>query len=251
MEAYRRLYYHKSSRSPDFSSSRRSSVLWLVSVGWCREQRTEKVTLGLFAQVGDHVGVPGVQTCELIARDDCACARMPRISCVGDPCSWRGPVSSCGHQGARASWTRWRRRCCWHRDMTATASWSYCRHWLHSHLLVGISECHRNRNMAETILVNSSPLSAAYMHQWTGSTLVQVMARCLTAPSHYLNRCWLIVSKVLWHLSEGVMLRISADTISKSRSKIASLKSYLDLPGDIELTWDLVKYISISVRHGF
>ena len=28
-----------------------------------------------------------------------------------------------------------------------------------------------------------------------GSTLVQVMAWCLTAPSHYLNQCWLCISQ--------------------------------------------------------
>ena len=32
----------------------------------------------------------------------------------------------------------------------------------------------------------------------SGSTLVQVMACCLTAPSHYLNQCWLIISRVQW-----------------------------------------------------
>ena len=31
------------------------------------------------------------------------------------------------------------------------------------------------------------------------STSAQVMACCLTAPSHYLNQCWLIISKVLWN----------------------------------------------------
>ena len=30
----------------------------------------------------------------------------------------------------------------------------------------------------------------------SGSTLAQVMAGCLTAPSHYLNQCWLVISKV-------------------------------------------------------
>ena len=29
------------------------------------------------------------------------------------------------------------------------------------------------------------------------------MACCLTAPSHYLNQCWLIISKVSWHSFEG------------------------------------------------
>ena len=38
---------------------------------------------------------------------------------------------------------------------------------------------------------------------WSGSTLAQVMACCLMAPSHYLNQCWLIICKVQWHLSEG------------------------------------------------
>ena len=33
----------------------------------------------------------------------------------------------------------------------------------------------------------------------SGSTLAQVMACFLTAPSHFLNQYWLIVSKVLWH----------------------------------------------------
>ena len=35
------------------------------------------------------------------------------------------------------------------------------------------------------------------------STLVQLMACCLTAPSHYLNQCWLIIIKVQWCSSEG------------------------------------------------
>ena len=30
-------------------------------------------------------------------------------------------------------------------------------------------------------------------------TLAQVMAYCLTASSHYLNQCWLMISEVLWH----------------------------------------------------
>ena len=37
----------------------------------------------------------------------------------------------------------------------------------------------------------------------TGWTLAQVMACCLTAPSHYLNQCWLTIRVVLWHSSEG------------------------------------------------
>ena len=56
-------------------------------------------------------------------------------------------------------------------------------------------------------LVNSLWPSDAIWWQRSGSTLVQVMACCLTAPSHYLNQCWLIISKVLWHSSEDIIIR--------------------------------------------
>ena len=36
----------------------------------------------------------------------------------------------------------------------------------------------------------------------TGSTLTQVAACRLMAPSHHLNQCWLIISLVLWHTQE-------------------------------------------------
>ena len=43
---------------------------------------------------------------------------------------------------------------------------------------------------------NSLRLSDVIWWQRSGSTLAQVMACGLTAPSHYLNQCWLIISKV-------------------------------------------------------
>ena len=44
------------------------------------------------------------------------------------------------------------------------------------------------------------------------STLVRVTACGLAAPSHYLNQCWLIISKVLWHSSEDIIIRRSEET---------------------------------------
>ena len=42
---------------------------------------------------------------------------------------------------------------------------------------------------------------------WPSSTKWQhwsrPMAWCLTAPSHYLNQCWLFISEVVWHLHES------------------------------------------------
>ena len=46
---------------------------------------------------------------------------------------------------------------------------------------------------------NSLGPSDAIWRWRSWSTLVQVMACCLTAPSHYLNQCWLIISEVQWH----------------------------------------------------
>ena len=48
-------------------------------------------------------------------------------------------------------------------------------------------------------LVNSLWPSDAIWRQGSGSTLAQVMVCCLAAPSHYLNQCWLIISKTQWH----------------------------------------------------
>ena len=45
--------------------------------------------------------------------------------------------------------------------------------------------------------------SDAIWRQWSWTTLAQVTACCLTAPSHYLNQCWLIIRGVLWHTSES------------------------------------------------
>ena len=52
-------------------------------------------------------------------------------------------------------------------------------------------------------LLNSLWPSDTIWRQRSGSTLAQVMACCLMAPSHYLNQCWHISSKVEWRSSNG------------------------------------------------
>ena len=84
--------------------------------------------------------------------------------------------------------------------------------------------------------VNSLWPSDIIRRQGTESTLAQVMACCLTASSHYLNHSWLIISKVLWHSSEGIIMRRSKIPISKTRLKITFLEYHSDLPGANELT---------------
>ena len=55
--------------------------------------------------------------------------------------------------------------------------------------------------------LNSLGPSDTIWRQISGSTLAQVMAYCLMAPSHYLNQCWLILSKVQWHSYDGNFIR--------------------------------------------
>ena len=81
--------------------------------------------------------------------------------------------------------------------------------------------------------------------QRTGSILAQVMARCLTALSHYPNHCWHIVSKVPWHSYDDIIVRKSEYLkvqISKSKMKIAFSKLRPDFTG----TKELINTISIS-----
>ena len=72
-------------------------------------------------------------------------------------------------------------------------------------------------------MVNSLwPSDAVWRHR-SGSTLAQVMACCLTAPSHYLNQCRLIISKVHWHISKGNFIKDMSAIIIKISMNISSI----------------------------
>ena len=83
------------------------------------------------------------------------------------------------------------------------------------------------------------PSDAIWRHR-SRSTLAQVMACCLMAPSHYQNQCWLIFSKVQWHPLEGNCTKIAQSLITK----INNLKFHSNLPVDNEL-----KYIFRPWQH--
>ena len=51
------------------------------------------------------------------------------------------------------------------------------------------------------------PIDTTWHHR-TWSTLVQVMACCLMAPSHYPNQCWFIISEILWYFLKAISLEI-------------------------------------------
>ena len=64
--------------------------------------------------------------------------------------------------------------------------------------------------------VNSLWPSDALWWQGSGSTLIQVMACCLMAPSHYLSQCWLIINEVMWYSHGGIFTGNAPDINHKN-----------------------------------
>ena len=83
--------------------------------------------------------------------------------------------------------------------------------------------------------VNSLWPNDAIWWQISRSTLVQVMACCLTAPSHYLNQWWLITSVVERHSSKASSQEITQPSITEIIWKIKYLKFHSNFPGANEL----------------
>ena len=83
-------------------------------------------------------------------------------------------------------------RCCRALSPVYTACWGPLIH----------SSLKNNTNRTLTLWPNDS-----IWRRKSGSALAQVMACCLTAPSHYLNQCWLIISEVQWQSYEGNFTR--------------------------------------------
>ena len=85
--------------------------------------------------------------------------------------------------------------------------------------------------------INSLWPSDAIWRQGSRSTLVQVMACCLTAPRHYLNQCWLIITIRYSDVHpRAISLEISQPSVTKISLKIIFLRFYWNLPGTSELT---------------
>ena len=78
--------------------------------------------------------------------------------------------------------------------------------------------------------LNSLWPSDTICRQRSGSTLAQAMACCLTAPSHSLNQCWLIISEIFWHSQWVHKLLFCIMSL-----KIILLKYLKHLPGANEL----------------
>ena len=78
---------------------------------------------------------------------------------------------------------------------TIKQDWNQFRwEWVNHHLFK--QQWNEIRLHAQFWCLNSLWPSDARWWQRSGSTMAHVMACCLTAPSHYLNQCWLIISEI-------------------------------------------------------
>ena len=94
--------------------------------------------------------------------------------------------------------------------LVLTGKWQ---HWYANKWMGNQAVDTHNKALQLTVALFNSlwPSDAIWQHR-SGSTLAQIMACCLTAPSHYLNQCWLIISKVYRHSSECNFTRDTSAT---------------------------------------
>ena len=83
-----------------------------------------------------------------------------------------------------------------------------------------------------------------WWHQNSKPILVQVMARCLTAPSHYLNQCWLIIAEVQWHSPDGNFTR-DASVVNQMGVTVINLRFHSYLPWACEFS------ITLLIQHSW
>ena len=100
-------------------------------------------------------------------------------------------------------------------------------------------------------LVNPLWLSDTIWQHRFASTLARIKACCLTAPSHYLNQCWLIIKGALWH-SPGSNLTIRAHELNLQHMfrNCAFKTRYVDGTPTSEVTPVTIRYIH-PPHHGY
>ena len=128
--------------------------------------------------------------------------------CAGNSLHW-SPVNS-PHKGQWRGALKFSLICVWIKGLVNNREAGDLRFYRAHYDVIVMEERmlrHTRHSTMQLDTVNSlGPSDAIWRHR-SGSTLAQVMACCLTAPSHYLNQCWLIISKVLWHSFDGNFIK--------------------------------------------
>ena len=123
----------------------------------------------------------------------------------------------------------------------------HCEYWCPGALVATVLSMHPCVSCC--LWVNSLWPSDAIWRQRSWSTLVQVMACCLTAPSHYLNQCWLMICEVLWHLPDSNFTENTGDIYHWDEFEIYWLETVVKSPQGPanELThWGRVTHICVG-----
>ena len=94
--------------------------------------------------------------------------------------------------------------------------------------------------------INSLWPSDAIWQHWTWSTLAQVMACCLMAPSHYLNLSSVRSSHILLGI---ISQKISRPLITEISLKITCLNFNSNLPGANELIFQSILSLLVAFNH--
>ena len=109
---------------------------------------------------------------------------------------------------------------------------------------------HIKLNFAVQCALNSLwPSDAIWRHR-SGSTLFQVMACCLTAPSHNLTICWLITSESSDHQLRAISQGMPQPSITKVSLKITNIIFYENRPGANELITCCIQIVAPLIATG-
>ena len=100
-----------------------------------------------------------------------------------------------------------------------------------------------DNELCECLLTHCGPVPLYWWHI-SGSILVQAEAHCLTAPSHYLNHCWLIISSIIYSLCNS--------TANETTSNFASIHYLIGLVipfDDVKLDRCWFRQRLVACRH--
>ena len=98
-------------------------------------------------------------------------------------------------------------------------------------------------NITSVTFTNSLWSNDAIWWHISGSALAQVIACCLTAPSHYLIQCWLLISEVLWNSPDSNFTVNVQTTLQHNEFEDYTFRSLPHFPGANELM-SVIKLIS-------
>ena len=92
-------------------------------------------------------------------------------------------------------------------DHSQHCSWWNCQpwpsrsqYWMFVYFIIILSHSQQFPTSSSQNQVEVGKWATGHFMHWT---LAQVMAWCLTTPSHYLNQCWLFISEALCHSPES------------------------------------------------